>query len=98
MPTVMESGPDFLMQSPICSGLKLPFKIYLSDSPVDSFFYLPCFFHFCLYHFLSSNWNIVPTPLYLSKSFPISQRGSSPPCYRRIGAHISQNTHHSFAL
>lgn len=41
MPTVMESGPNFLMQCPICSGLKLPFKIYLPDSPIDSFFYLP---------------------------------------------------------
>ena len=98
MPTVMVSGPNFLMQCPICSGLKLPFKVYLPDSPIDSFFYLPRFFHFCLYHFLSSNRNIVPTPLSLSKSFPASQRGFSPPSYRRTGAHISQNTHHSFAL
>ena len=41
MPTVTESGPDFLMQCPFCSGLKLPFKIYLPDSPIDSLFYLP---------------------------------------------------------
>ena len=51
MPTVMESGPNFLMQRPICSGLKLPFKIYLPDSLIDSFFYLPWFFHFTLFVF-----------------------------------------------